>query len=257
MNRVGIGLPYRPARAYNLSPAMGARNQVGTGLLYRPASLCSLATQFQTRFLESIFPRPIVGLKFPTQATQPGGMGSLESNLGLLKSFKIWAQVERIDHNRQEATLELPQGRFSQDLILHIIQVSKNLKYSLSRTCSGLPRYPPDIRLQIFLQWSWSLQKIYSYWHKVVELYVFIAQLLKLIWLEDFFFPDFTTNPLVDLLRTHYEDYLWIRLKTTMSSFSTKCIYDNELSLKCKGEFLGTVHKNLLISNVTKKDFFS
>jgi transcription antitermination factor NusG len=43
------------------------------------------------------------------------------------------AQVERIDHNRQEATLELPQGRFSQDLILHIIQVRKNLKYSFSR----------------------------------------------------------------------------------------------------------------------------
>ncbi len=49
----------------NLSPAMGARiprNQVGIGLSYRPASLCSLATQFQTRFLESI-PRPISGLK--------------------------------------------------------------------------------------------------------------------------------------------------------------------------------------------------
>ncbi len=46
-------------------PAMGARNQVGIGLSYRPASLCSLATQLQTRFLESI-PRPIAGLKFPT-----------------------------------------------------------------------------------------------------------------------------------------------------------------------------------------------
>jgi hypothetical protein len=44
---------------------MGARNQVGIGLSYRPASLCSLATQFETRFLESI-PRPIAGLKFPT-----------------------------------------------------------------------------------------------------------------------------------------------------------------------------------------------
>jgi hypothetical protein len=44
---------------------MGARNQVGIGLSYRPASLCSLATQFQTRFLESI-PRPIAGLKFST-----------------------------------------------------------------------------------------------------------------------------------------------------------------------------------------------
>ncbi len=51
--------------AGNLSPAMGARNQVGIGLSYRPASLCSLATQFRTRFLESI-PRPTVGLKFST-----------------------------------------------------------------------------------------------------------------------------------------------------------------------------------------------
>ncbi len=48
-----------------LSPAMGARNQVGIGSSYRPANLCSLATQFQTRFLESI-PRPITGLKIPT-----------------------------------------------------------------------------------------------------------------------------------------------------------------------------------------------
>jgi hypothetical protein len=46
----------------NLSLAMGVRNQVGIWLPYRPVSLCSLATQFQTRFLESI-PRPIAGLK--------------------------------------------------------------------------------------------------------------------------------------------------------------------------------------------------
>jgi hypothetical protein len=52
--------------AGNLSPNMGARNQVGIGLSYWPASLCSLATQFQTRFLESI-PRPIAGLKIPIQ----------------------------------------------------------------------------------------------------------------------------------------------------------------------------------------------
>jgi hypothetical protein len=45
--------------------AMGVRNQVGIGLSHRPASLCSLATQFQTRFLELI-PRPIAGLMFPT-----------------------------------------------------------------------------------------------------------------------------------------------------------------------------------------------
>ncbi len=42
-----------------------SRNQVGKELSYRPASPCSLATQFQTRFLEST-PRPIAGLRFPT-----------------------------------------------------------------------------------------------------------------------------------------------------------------------------------------------
>jgi hypothetical protein len=52
----------------NLSPAMGARNQVGIGLSYRLASLCSLATQFPTPFLESI-PRPIAQLKFLTLYT--------------------------------------------------------------------------------------------------------------------------------------------------------------------------------------------
>ncbi len=45
---------------------MGARNQVGIGLSYRPTSICSLATQFQTRFLESVS-HPIAGLKFSTQ----------------------------------------------------------------------------------------------------------------------------------------------------------------------------------------------
>ncbi len=49
----------------NLSPAMGTRNEEGIGLTYRPAGQCSLATQFQTRFLESI-PRPTAGLNFPT-----------------------------------------------------------------------------------------------------------------------------------------------------------------------------------------------
>jgi hypothetical protein len=42
---------------------MGTRNQEGIGLSYRPASLCSLATQFQTRLLESIC-RPKAVLKF-------------------------------------------------------------------------------------------------------------------------------------------------------------------------------------------------
>jgi hypothetical protein len=47
----------------NFSPIMGARNQVNIGLSYRPASLCSLATPFQARFLESI-PRPMADLSF-------------------------------------------------------------------------------------------------------------------------------------------------------------------------------------------------
>jgi hypothetical protein len=57
----------------NLNPAMGARNQEGIGLSYRPASLCNLATQFQTRFLESI-PRPIAGLEFSTLISFSGVM---------------------------------------------------------------------------------------------------------------------------------------------------------------------------------------
>jgi hypothetical protein len=55
----------QPSCVGTFSPAMGARNQVGIGLSYRAASLCSLATQFQTRFLESI-PRPKAGFKFST-----------------------------------------------------------------------------------------------------------------------------------------------------------------------------------------------
>ncbi len=42
---------------------LGARNRVGIVLSYRPARL----------------------------HTQPGGIGSMESILGLLKSFKLWA----------------------------------------------------------------------------------------------------------------------------------------------------------------------
>jgi hypothetical protein len=77
-NRGGIGLSHRPASAGNLSPAMGARNQVGIGLSYRPASLCRLATQFQTRFLESI-PRPMAGLK----DSDSGYIGWRNSLLGI------------------------------------------------------------------------------------------------------------------------------------------------------------------------------
>jgi len=64
----------RQDRVGNLGPAMGTRNQVGIVLLYRPACLCSLATQFQTRFLESI-PHPMAGLKFPTLEAGPTNRG--------------------------------------------------------------------------------------------------------------------------------------------------------------------------------------
>ncbi len=59
-----LGTPLvRPTCVGNLSPVMAARNQVGIGMSYWPVSLCSLATQFQTRFMKSIL-RLIAGLKF-------------------------------------------------------------------------------------------------------------------------------------------------------------------------------------------------
>jgi hypothetical protein len=61
---------------------MGARNQVEIGLSYRPASLCSLATQFQTRFPESI-PRPTGGLKFSTLVY----MGALSDRMSVAEDF--------------------------------------------------------------------------------------------------------------------------------------------------------------------------
>ncbi len=57
--------------------AMGARNKVGIGLSYRSASLCSLTTQFQARFLESI-PHPT-----------SWQIDFLESIPGLLKRLQI------------------------------------------------------------------------------------------------------------------------------------------------------------------------
>ncbi len=67
---------YPDSSSGNLSPAMGAMNKVGIGLSYRPASLCSLAIQSKTQFLESI-PCLIAGLKIPIQkpAGERGGAG--------------------------------------------------------------------------------------------------------------------------------------------------------------------------------------
>jgi hypothetical protein len=63
------------------------RNQVGIGLSYRPASPSSLATQFQTQFLELI-PRPIAGLKFSRLCTLSSVL------LCTLSSVPPWEQTE-------------------------------------------------------------------------------------------------------------------------------------------------------------------
>ncbi len=78
-----LSTPPRNGWSMPLSPDTGARNQVGIGLSYQPAILCSLATQFQTRFLESI-PRPIAGLKFPTQ--NPG----INSEESIPSAYVAW-----------------------------------------------------------------------------------------------------------------------------------------------------------------------
>ncbi len=44
------------------------------------------------------FLAPIAGLKLPTQATQAGGIDSLESIPGLLKRLQIRAQVSLLMH---------------------------------------------------------------------------------------------------------------------------------------------------------------
>ncbi len=61
-----IQCPRAPRPCHTVVPA--PHSALSIGLSYRPASLCSLAAQFQTRFLESIL-RPKAGLKFPTQYT--------------------------------------------------------------------------------------------------------------------------------------------------------------------------------------------
>jgi hypothetical protein len=82
-----------PKAAYNMNtvsvtliPLWGLGSKymyIGIGLPYRAASLCSLAlaTQFHTRFLESI-PRPIAGLKFSTlEKVERGKAGNRSSDV--------------------------------------------------------------------------------------------------------------------------------------------------------------------------------
>ncbi len=64
----------------------GTRNQVGIVLLYRPSSLCSFATQFQTRFLESI-PRPISGTEVFDSGPPAYAAWLLNSRLGSWNRF--------------------------------------------------------------------------------------------------------------------------------------------------------------------------
>jgi hypothetical protein len=68
---------------------------VDIGLSHWPASLCSLATQFQTRFLESI-PRPIVGLKFSTQVPPWFTLYNVQQCLRLLVLFPCTRNVRAI-----------------------------------------------------------------------------------------------------------------------------------------------------------------
>jgi hypothetical protein len=67
-----------------LSPSMGAKNQVVIWLSYRPASLCSLATQFQTRSWNR-FLAPYRDLSFRL---------SLEENPEFIPSFFILHPVK-------------------------------------------------------------------------------------------------------------------------------------------------------------------
>ncbi len=100
----------------NLSPAMGARNQVSIGLSYRPASRCSLATQFQTRFLESI-PLPILGLQFST-------LGSVQAPLLPLHP-PVWKASEII---YRFSPLNLPLIKIPQhDLIVLTFKSSRRI----------------------------------------------------------------------------------------------------------------------------------
>jgi hypothetical protein len=86
---------------------VGARNQVGIGLSYRPVSLCSLATQFQTRFLESI-PRPIAGLKIPTLEMETGRKSEKSKvvfSLLLLQSKVTGVCLEKISDKESSANV--------------------------------------------------------------------------------------------------------------------------------------------------------
>jgi hypothetical protein len=97
-------------RAGIFKQSMGARNRVGKGLSYRPAvcgifkllrspgidfaSLCILAGRYDNP-IPTPFLAPLYCYKIPAQAIQLGGIGSLESIRGLLKSKKFGLSVGR------------------------------------------------------------------------------------------------------------------------------------------------------------------
>ncbi len=87
---------------------MGAKNLVGIGLSYQPASLCSLATRFQTRFLESI-PRPIAGHKFSILFFTLVRRRRIKGNPRSCPLRQIWLQPPPplpsvVSSNRREST---------------------------------------------------------------------------------------------------------------------------------------------------------
>ncbi len=93
-NREGKGWSCRPARAENLRPAMvrgiDSRNRVWNWV----AKLHRLAGRYDNP-VPTWFLAPIAGLKLPTQVTQHGGIGSLESTLGILR-FKNRYQCRKL-----------------------------------------------------------------------------------------------------------------------------------------------------------------
>jgi hypothetical protein len=96
------GMHFRqPESVTYISPAIGARNQLNQvviGLSYQPASLCSLATQFQTRLLESI-PRPIAGLKFLTQDSKLMPENFLSSQLVGISNRRLGRKASTLKYS--------------------------------------------------------------------------------------------------------------------------------------------------------------
>jgi hypothetical protein len=144
---------------------MGAWNLVDIGLSYRPASLCSLANQFQTLFLESI-PRPIARLKFPTLGSLHGRTLACPPGYISQKRVRPLYKVRRIRNFffiRFEANL-IEYGSYSLHISMfryirkHTLFASFASKYSHRFTYKifdlvGKNTYCSEYSLKIFLFW--------------------------------------------------------------------------------------------------------